>query len=570
MNVSFSYTKPPPAVSAPARPEIKASVGGQMSFTGPAQALGRGLGGQGGFTNWPAILDAPNAANARSRDDVVARARDLVRNDPQVKGGVNIKADMVIGAGFIFQANIDHRALGITRAQAKYVNRALMQVFNDWAYDPHLGSDARELQGFGLQTRSAFLQRVTTGDGLGVLRFNPFRPGVRTAVQLVDSDRLSTPNGMQDGPAMCQGIEIDASTGRPLIYYFRNAHPADATARGGGFTWTRVPRRAPSGRPIVLHMFDPERPDSVRGFSDLVAGLSAHGMVNGYASSELKNAAANALYLGVITSNGDPLQLAADLGVEDKWSVERFGEAYDAINLSRDNYYGGAFVKDDVRFARLAPGDNLSFATTPRQTDFKSFKASFDHGFAAALGISFEQYTRDFSGVSYSGIRASLNEVWRGVPRLRQELNEMWLRPVWLAVLEDAMDSGLLQEKLDLVTRQDGAAPINLANLPTIWEAKRGWTDSRWIGPGPGVIDATKEQEAADARFHGGMSSLSEEAAAQGKPLEMVLAERQADAEMFGEYGQQVPTRVEGGAPQLPVRSQSNAQIDTAENGQKV
>ncbi len=565
MKVSFSYTPPSEAGSGEVRLAPEASVGGKFTYSGPANALGRGLGGQGNFTGWGAALDAPGANIAVSRDETVARSRDLVTNDPSAKGGLRTKADMIVGAGFIFTANIDHVRLGITRQQATQLNRALEQVWNDWAYDPLLRSDTSMLQGFGLQTRAAYVQRVVSGDGLGVLGFDPDRKPLRTSILHVDSDRLSTPVGKIDGPTLRHGVEVDPVTGAPLGYYFRNAHPNDATARGAQFSHTYVPRRDATGRPVVLHLFDPDRPGAMRGIGEFVAALSNHGRVAGYTQAELENAAANALFLGVITSNGDPFQLAADLGVEGAFGSNGEQGVLDQLQAARNNFYPEQISHKGTRFAKLAPGDDLKFATTARQTDLRGFTRLFEQGFAASIGISAEQYRRDFSGLSYSAIRGSMNDVARSIPSERMRLEEQWLKPTWMAVLEDGLDLGAVQDALDRICAMRGTSSFRIDALPGLYDAPRAWTDGTWTGPGMGTLDATKEQQAADAAYHGGVSSLTERAADMGKSFEMVLQQRQREREQMAEFGEAPPTRVEGGAPQLPVRSETSASLDAAD-----
>lgn len=562
MKVSFSFTPPDKAGSGEVRPVPKAAVGGALNFGGAATPLGRGLGGQGSFTGWGTVLDAPGANIGLSRDETVARSRDLVTNDPSAKGALRTKADMIVSAGFIFTANIDHIRLGITRKQATLLNRALEQVWNDWAYDPLLRCDTSMLQSFGLQTRAAYIQRVVSGDGLGVLGWDPLRKPLRTSILHVDSDRLSSPIGRVDGPTLRHGVEIDPVSGAPTGYHFRNAHPNDYTARGAQFSHSYVPRRDQTGRPVVLHLFDPDRPGAMRGIGEFVSALSNHGRVAGYTQAELENAAANALFLGVITSSGDPFQLAADLGVEGAFGSNGEPGVLDQLQAARNNFYPEQISHKGSRFAKLAPGDDLKFATTARQTDLRGFTRLFEQGFAASIGISAEQYRRDFTGLSYSAIRGSMNEVARSIPSERARLEEQWLKPTWMAVLEDGLDLGVVQDALDRVCAARDVASFELGALPSLYDAPRAWTDGTWTGPGMGTLDATKEQEAADAAYHGGVSSLTERAADMGKSFEMVLQQRQREREQMAEFGEAPPTRVEGGAPQVGAKSQSNVLQD--------
>lgn len=552
----------PVQVIGPGAP-VSASMGGRgAGLGGYSVQLGRGLGGRGQLPNWPAALEAPGVALRHSRDDVVARSRDLQRSDPQVRGGVARKADMVVGGGFLYSAQVNRLALGLTAEQARVLNRALELVYHMWAADPLHRSDRLRIQSVGEVVRAAYLRRVVDGDGLGLMRVVPdgsLGPDWRfmTAVQHIDTDRLSTPFGQLDTLTLRDGVETD-DAGAPIAYHIRGAHPSETSllSQGAAWQWTRVPRFDPRGRPVVLHLFDPDRPGALRGYGDLVAGLLQSSLVSAFREHEVANAAANALFLGIIQSNGDPLKLAEDFGIESPDSITK---AVDAFNAIRDDYYGrDGLSAGGVRFARLALGDQVQMATQPRVTDFVGFTSVFERAMASSLGLSQEQFSADYSRTNYSSARASLAEIWRSAPRERGLVISQVQTPMLLCVIDDAYDSGLLQEMVDLVAADRGLATVSLAALPEPLAAPQAWTQASWTGPGRGQIDPTKEAEAASMRIAMGVSSHSREAQELGVDLEDILAERAADQALAAEYGVSLERLGPAAAP-------SNDQLDARE-----
>jgi hypothetical protein len=155
------------------------------------------------------------------------------------------------------------------------------------------------------------------------------------------------------------------------------------------------------------------------------------------------------------------------------------GADWDTFNAQRASFYKDRSVLDDARFLTLFPTDRLDLNTQPRQTaGYPAFQRAFLQGLATSLGISYEQLSMDWSSTNYSSARAALNEVWRGVQRLRAILVWGFALPIFAAVLEDALDN-------DLIEIPKGCADF--------YEQPAAWLRAQWIGPGRGFIDPVKE-----------------------------------------------------------------------------
>jgi lambda family phage portal protein len=265
-------------------------------------------------------------------------------------------------------------------------------------------------------------------------------------VQVVDPDRLSNPMGSPDSDRLRGGVVKDENNAPDRL-----PHPARAPCRRvrsqctASFQWDRIPRWDNVGdweRPKVLHVYDKRRPGQSRGVSRLVASLTKLRMLSRYSESEVRTAAINATIVGAIYTQ---------LGAE--YAADRLGGDagatsvdWEGFNSQRANFYKDRRVLDDARFLTLFPSDKLELNTQPRQTaGYPAFQTAFLQAFAATLGISYEQLSMDWSNTNYSSARAALNEVWRGVSRLRAILIWGFAIPTFAAWLEDALDAGTIE-----------------------------------------------------------------------------------------------------------------------------
>lgn len=479
------------------------------------------LGSQAG-AGWLPPLGSADGSWLWERDVAAARLRDLDRNDGWASAGVDRMVDMLVGGIFRLNAKPDADALGITEDVANDLGRQIQAKWRGWAEDPTFRCDIeRQLPFAGLMGLMA-REFMNPGEAVSVLRWKR-RPGwaYATAVQIIDSDRLSNPSGQPDTETLRGGVEKDASTHEPIAYHFRKGHPGDRfLGSASGFTWQRVPRWVKVGdweRPQVLHVYDKRRPGQSRGIARLVAGMMKLRMLSRHSESEVGAAALNASIIGALYTQMGSDYLAERLG-DDKSGVD-----WGAFNEERAAFYGDRKVLGDARLLTLFPTDKLELNSQPRQTaGYPAFQTSFLQSFAALLGISYEQLSMDWSKTNYSSARAALNEVWRGVMRLRAILTWGAAMPIYLAWLEEAIDIGEV---------------VLPAGAPDFYDAPAAYCRAQWIGSSRGYIDPVKEAQASVLRMRARTSTLERESAEQGGDWEMDLAQlarEQAEFERLG------------------------------------
>ncbi|TPE47235.1 phage portal protein [Amaricoccus solimangrovi] len=473
----------------PSRPRAGAvAVGGQ----GAAYLAGDRT--SEAMVNWHAPLRAPDAEYLRDRDQIVARARDITRNNGWAAGAAVREVDAVIGSAFRPLSKPNWRALGLDEGWARDWKEAVEAHWQLDAEDPRRYLDAsRQLsisQLFGMAYRSYMID----GDAVGVIGWEEDRP-VRTTLRVVDPDLLCNPMGLADDATLRGGVEIDAN-GASMAYHLRNAHPGTSWASTEALSWTRFAREHAWGRPIVLHYFDKHRDGQTRGVSRLAPIMEKLRMEDQYGRVELQAAVLNAILAVFVKSPMDP-EAITDLLSEN-------GGAWDAYNAERSAYYDdkGAVRMGGAKIPHLYPGEEIGVVDSARPSaQFGEFQSAVLRHIAAGTGQSYEQVAQDWSKVNYSSARAALIEIWRGLTARRANFSGGFCQPFFMAWLEEKWDAGLL--------------PMP-RRAPDFHEAWAAYARAKWIGPGKGFVDPVKEAQAAAMRVALGLSTLEDEAAELG------------------------------------------------------
>lgn len=462
----------------------------------------------------PAMASGDSASlwNARLTLD---RAHDLARNDPIAVAGVNRLVDMLVGRGLNLSARPDAVALGLDRKVAREIGRKFEAEWNLFWNDPLKRADfRRRMTGNGI-FRQAARTMVRGGEAAAALRWRKAgKCRYRTCVQTIDPDRVKNPNGAPDSLKMRGGVEFD-DDGAPVAYHVTEAHPADWFAGARTTIWTRIPRETVWGRPIFVHAYEPDREDQTRAVSPFAALVSRLRMITKHADTEIAAAAANALFVAFVTSS---------LSAGDVGQSMTPGQISETRADARAAFYEKARpTLGGVRIPVLPIGDEVKINNSPRQTTaFPAFQAAFLQSIAAALGLSYEQLSMDWSRTNYSSARAALNEVWRAIQRMLAVFVEQYVTPIYYAFLEEAIDRGYVEIP---------------GGLDSFHELPAAWMSARWIGPGRGYVDPETEADAAIKRMGSLVSSLGDEAAEQGKDIEEVLDQIEIDEEMLAERG---------------------------------
>ncbi|MED1791037.1 phage portal protein, partial [Brevibacillus laterosporus] len=145
----------------------------------------------------------------------------------------------------------------------------------------------------------------------------------------------------------------------------------------------------------------------------------------------------------------------------------------------------------------LDPGEEVQFANPTRPNpDYVGFVNALLRQIAAALELPFEILTKQFTS-SYSASRGALLEAWKMYKMRRSWLAKSFCQPIYEEWFVEAVTKGRID------------AP-GIFDDPAIFHA---YTRAEWHGPSQGLLDPTKEVDAAVTRIENNFSTAERETA---------------------------------------------------------
>ncbi len=465
-----------------------------------------------------------------------ARTRDVLRNDAYVRGGAVIHQDNIVGSLYALNAKPVSRILGpdFDESWEEEFQAEVEERFTLWAESPDNWVDASRVNTFTEMVRLAVGVHVAAGEVLASVEWlrDAGRP-FNTAIQFIDTDRLSTPATEPDNPRIVGGVEKNAR-GAPIAYHIRVAHPSDWRMPGRNMKWKRVPARKPWGRLQIIHILEQNRPDQTRGVAEMVAALKEIRITKQFRDVVLQNAVVNATYAASIESDLPSAEVFAALGGVDN-PAEAMGQ-WAASYLSQiAEYSGGAknLALDGVRIPHLFPGTKLHLHKPgdggPLGQDFEQSLLRY---IAAALGISYEQLSRDYTNTNYSSARAAMAETWKRMGALKRMVADRFATTIYRLWLEEVVNKGILTS-LPRAARAEG----------WLYQDQRLDALSRcdWIGASRGQIDELKETQAAVLRLKYNLTTEEDEIARMGRDWRATKRQRAREKAMDRELGLETP-----------------------------
>lgn len=477
-----------------------------------------------------------------SRDLVVRRSRDLVRNHPIIAGATDRRAESVVGTSIRPELQPAFEMMGQTADWADDWSTKTEGQFEMWARDPRFLCDAEMQLQFGGMVEMAYRHYWNDGEAAAVLKMLP-PSGVRvgaqweTCLQVIDPDRISNPNEAADytmtarGRTLIGGIEYDRNNA-PVAAHVRVAHPAGRT---GGLSdnlrWQRVPFYGPTGRPIFIHAFRRKRADQRRGISQFVAAIKRIKMFDRYDDAEVEAALLNAVMAGWIESQYPTSDVQEALAP---------GSGNDTSELSvremMEYRMNNPVSVAGARIIHGLPGEKLTFQRAERPSaNYPEFQATGLRSIAATLGLSYAQVSQNWADINYSSARVMLNEIWRGLLQERWLFTQAFCTKVFLAWLEESIARGIVD------------IPGRKANF---YKWRNALSLVEWMGPGRGTVDPLKEAQANDFELNQGTANLSTISGERGQDYRKTLFQQSREKAYREKLGLDpyVPLKGGGGA----------------------
>jgi lambda family phage portal protein len=495
-------------------------AGGQQGFTFPYDAASWSSPEMGEWL--PTIRSADQEINLY-RDRMVARQRDLYRNDGWAKGAIGSILDSAIGSQYRMIAKPDFRRLALydkafDAVWAREFRQVREALWRDYSEDLGCFNDVSRQLTVAQQFRLALAHKLIDGESLLLPFWLPERMGkgaarYATAFLGVDPDRLSNPYQGPDTRYMRGGVEID-DLGAPTAYHIRKAEPNDYYNAIESMQWERVPREDSDGFLRVIHDFDRERFGQSRGVSVFASVLPRMKMLARYYGVELQAATVASIFGTYITSPFDSdLVQEALTGPGGQAGLSTYQELRTAFHDKHK------LQINDVRIPTLAPGEDIKTVSAARPNNgFSPFTHEMLRSFAAATGQSETQVHKDLSSANYSSIRSGLVESEKTVRRRCKDFDQNTATPFAACLMQEQMERGEL--------------PLP-RNAPAFLEARTAYSRCRWLGPAAGWVDPVAERQGVVLGLDAALSTLEDECARQGLDYEEVLDQRAYELEMM-------------------------------------
>lgn len=434
-------------------------------------------------------------ANLRT---LASRSRSLYMTAPIATSAIKTIKTNAVGSGLKLKARIDYEALGISDEESQKIEEAIEREFNLWAETTMC--DALGVNNFYEMQGLFLMGQLLNGDGFCLRKYEeptPFMPyGLR--LQLIEGDRVSTPNAVtwmagnspyiaygknpENGNKIYSGIEINGA-GKVVAYHICDRYPYEPSV--GDYdtpiSWTRIEAYgSETGLRNILHMFDAERAEQRRGVPILAPVIETLKQLSRYTDAELMAAVISGMYTVFIKTDAPT----------DMPFGEAMPEDLEPVDVGEHDYQLGNGAVNV-----LGTNESIQIADPKRpSTAFNGFVNALCKQIGAATEIPSELLLKEFNA-SYSASRAALLEAWKMIRMRRELLANAFCQPVYEMFMTEAVARGRIKAK-------------GFFNDPII---RKAWCGADWNGPAAGMIDPTKEVQAAKLRVEEGFSTREEE-----------------------------------------------------------
>jgi lambda family phage portal protein len=481
-------------------------------------------------SEWNPVDADPDSTIQYDLAELRRRSRDLCRNAPLAVGAINTNCSNIVGTGLKLQAQINRNILNIAdEAADAWENK----VEAEWS----LLWDTKDVDSQKTLTGNAIVdlvlrQTLENGEIFVTLpridRGGPYS----LKLQLIEADRVSTPDGKTDSDTLFLGIEKDKN-GAPSVYHVCNQFPFAYRPTTKKKEWTPIAAYSnKTGLPNIIHVFKPLRPGQSRGVPYIAPVIEALKMIDRYTEAEL---------MAAVISSMLTVFIKTETG-ESGFDLSELGQETGAQSSDKDIKLASGAIID------LAKGESIETVDPQRPNQaFDPFVMAILRQIGVALELPFEVLIKHFTA-SYSAARAALLEAWKYFRTRRQWLAENFLQIVYEVWLYEAVASGRID------------AP-GFFNDPLI---RKAYSGSEWIGPAPGQIDPLKETKAAENRMAIGLSTHAQETASLGGDWETNIKAITREVSQIKESGL---LELSQKAPTLPGNNANNQTgVDNAPN----
>jgi lambda family phage portal protein len=413
-------------------------------------------------------------------DTLRQRSRDLYYGGSNLAtGAIKRLRTNTVGVGLHLKSTIDGSVLGLTEKQATDLEEQIEREFAHWANS--VNCDLERLDNFYQLQQLALLNALLSGDSFALMTTTNRKGSVYDLrINLIEADRVSTPDNQTVNPLFCEGVEKNKD-GEVVAYHISKFHPLSFQDREPR-EWVRVEAFGrKTGRRNVLHIMNRERIGQVRGVPFLSPVIETIKQLGRYTEAEVLAAVINGLFTVFIEKESASDEGAFGEVIPEEMQVDREDE--NSIELAP-----GAVID-------LGEGEKANMVNPGRPNpNFDPFVMAVIKQIGAALEIPYEILIMAFSN-NYSASRAAILEFFKVIKMYRAWFVADFCQPIYEEWLSEAVAKGRIY------------AP-GFFNDPIIKDA---YCSAEWNGPAAGQLDPKKEVEAAELRVQGGFSTRERE-----------------------------------------------------------
>lgn len=459
------------------------------------------------LTTWIPNMGSADAQLLDVKDELDAKANDLTHNDSYTAGAADKWRDSIVGSHYKLNSKPDYGYLSLTAEWAQEFADEVESKFNLWGDSGNHWVDASGMNTFtGLVRLAIGGQAFSHGEVLATAEWIRDGRQINTAIQMIDPTRLSNPNGRPDSLTLRGGRKRN-KWGRATSYFIRQGHPHDLYSDYRQMTWKEVAARKPWGRQQVIHLLEQQRVDQSRGFAALVTALKTIRTRRKLSDVELQNVSLNAMYAAALETDLPPEVAAAVLGGDTDSNGD--SAAYGQLVNQLANYFGDKSVMlDGVKVPVLPPGTKLKMQRAAAQANSQfSFENSLLRSEARAAGLSFEEYTGDYTQTNMASARAASGETWKTMLGRKAMLADPFANSIFALWLEESISKGLIE-----------SLPKNF-NVAAFYQGhnKEALCKCRWLGAAKPVVNPKDEALAERMLQEDGAMTYEERYAKKGQ-----------------------------------------------------
>jgi len=419
--------------------------------------------------------------------NVRKRSRQLERNNPTAKGGIDSFVSNMVGVAITPEWQLDNEV------QKKEIKEL-------WD-DSQAQLDYMGYSDFYGQQEIVARSMVRDGEALAVV--HELAPSIKRYVpiqfQLLEADHLDPAYNdiSPDGNEIRHSIEW--KNGRPVKYWLYDNHPGERFLTALDFT------RSPVERDDLFHVFRLTRAGQCRGLGFLSTVITKLNDIDIYDDAEVVRKKVAALWGGFIYQDAqlDPTNMGGRPG--------KNTNGVQSIELKAGTF---PVLRDGMKIAF-----NESADVGNNYVDFMRVQFRL---IARGIGITYEQLTGDLEGVNYTSLRAGLIEFRRLCETIvARTLVFQFCRPA----IDRWIRSAVLNGALTTITPKEYLADI------------RSFHRVDWHPHGWSFTDPVKDRVAELMDVRSGLDTRRKQAARRNRSVENIDRENAEDMQRAEDNG---------------------------------